>query len=163
RDRTIARPRLSGSCVPAPQLAPPTYGHEHESTATGPAVRTESGLRPGRCANTGEWRPASRRSSAAAPSPWRARAWRGRRPGGAELGGMGDEKGLIDGAHPRRIDEDVNGDLRQLGEHGEGVGQADSAARAEVVDLARPALLGEQAIAADDVADVGEVANDVEI
>ena len=36
-------------------------------------------------------------------------------------------------------------------------------ARAEVVDFAGGSALGEQAIAADDVADVGEVADDVEV
>ena len=45
----------------------------------------------------------------------------------------------------------------------EGVGEPGAPAGAEVVDLAGDALQRQQAIAADDVADVGEVADDVEV
>src|SRR5487761_2474559 len=90
------------------------------------------------------------------------RVARGPAGGDAELAGVGDEQRLVDGADPRGVDVDLDGAIGEVRERVQGVGDLDALARAEVVDLAGIAFLGEQAVAADDVADVGEVADDLE-
>ena len=82
---------------------------------------------------------------------------------GAELGGVGDEQGLIDGADPGGVDEDLDRPAGERGEDVQGVGELRAAAGAEVVNLAGGPFFDQEAVAPDDVADVGEVADDVEV
>ena len=88
-----------------------------------------------------------------------------RRPagGGAELGGVGHEQGLVHRADAGRVDADLDRDAGQGREDLEGVREPGAPAGAEVVDLARRRPFGQEAVGADDVADVGEVADDVEV
>src|SRR5262245_53411776 len=82
---------------------------------------------------------------------------------GAELLRVGNEPRYVDGADPRGIDVDFDRDSGQRSQSGQGVCQACASSGTEVVDLTAGAMQREQAVGADDVADVGEVADDFEV
>jgi hypothetical protein len=80
-----------------------------------------------------------------------------------KLACVGNQERLIDGAHSRGVDPDLNRSVAQGDKVAQGVGKLCSSTGSKIIDLAWSSVLGKEAIAADDIANICEVANDLEI
>ena len=81
----------------------------------------------------------------------------------AELGGIGNQQGLVDRTHPRGINSNRNG-LRCLrAEVLQCIGDLGALTAAKIIDLARLAVLPQKPVGTNDVANVNEVTNDIEV
>src|SRR5271157_5177197 len=81
----------------------------------------------------------------------------------AKLARIGNQERLIDGAHTRWIDPDLHRSVGQGDKVAQGVRELRSSTGSKIINLAWFSVLGEEAIAADHVANVGEVTNNLEI
>ncbi len=81
----------------------------------------------------------------------------------AQLARIGNQERLIDGAHSRWVDSDFDRSVRQAGELAQGVGELGSATGPEIIDFAWFSVLGKEVIAADHLANIFEVTNDLQI
>ena len=81
----------------------------------------------------------------------------------AKLARVGNQRAADRRGASARVDPDFDRLARQSDEVIQGVGELRSSTRPKVIDLAWFSVLGQEAIAADHVANVGEVTNDLEI
>jgi len=81
----------------------------------------------------------------------------------AKLTRIGNQERLIDGAHTHWVNSNLDRSVGQGDEVAQSVGKLRSSTGSKIIDLAWFSVLGKEAVAADHVANIGEVTNDLEI
>lgn len=80
-----------------------------------------------------------------------------------EFGDVGNKQGLVERSHASAIDVNWNRGFCLYSKVVHCVSDLGTATAAEVVDLTRLPILCQEAVSADDIADISEIANDVKV